>query len=91
MSPQYPRGSDLNRNGVDFLRIEISLGNTFMDVAGTSKVLANQQQGRRDAEKAYQSATGLLLKVHLTDAETLEFKGLMAALKARLVAAGSAV
>ena len=88
MSTPLQRETVLNQHGIDFLRIEISLGNTFMDVAKTSQILANQQQGKRDAEKAYKSACTLYLKLRFTPEERSEIGVLIAALKARLAAAG---
>jgi hypothetical protein len=90
MSTPFQRGTELNTNAIDFLRIEISLANTFMDVSRTSNVLANQRQGRLSAEKAYRCASRLLLQVQLTANETFEFERGMTALKARLVASGIA-
>ena len=79
---------DSRQHGIDFLRLEISLGNTFLDVAKTSQILANQQQGKRDAENAYRSACCLYLKLPLTREEKAEIGALLTALQARFVAAG---
>jgi hypothetical protein len=83
--------SEANQLGIDFLRLEISLANTFMDVAETSRVEENQRQGKRDAEKAYLSANHLHKKLLLTSEEATEIGALISALTARLLAAGVAL
>jgi hypothetical protein len=71
--------SEANQQRIEFLRIEISLAITFMDVVETSRVDANQRQGERDAQKAYLSARHLHKKLLLTSKESIEIGALMTA------------
>ena len=83
--------SDANSSGVEFMRTEIFLANTFLDVSRDSRVTVNQEQGRLDAAEAYRSVLHFLPKLRLTTEEILYFATGMDALRDRLIEAGVAV
>lgn len=47
--------AESNQSGIDFLRTEVGLANTFLDVSETSRQPDHQEQARRDALTAYRS------------------------------------
>lgn len=81
--------SELNENGVSFLRTELDLGNTFVGIAQSAdKDQEKAERNRAHGRKAYDSVLRFLPDVSLTTAEQTEFQDKLAVLKAALMALG---
>jgi hypothetical protein len=78
----------LNRNGVDFVMVDLDAALTFMDVADASRVSEIRQRNHQNARKAYETAGRLLQKLSPSAEQQREIGLKLARLKGRLVAAG---
>ena len=82
---------DLNHQGVDFVLTEISLANTLLDVAETTKLADHRQKARHDAELAYRTALRFLPRLLCSSGESAWIQKNLELLKVRLTNAGVAL
>jgi hypothetical protein len=74
--------------GGEFLAADLDLALTLMDVAETTRNKERAQRDHQNARTAYDTALRLLPKLQLGAAQRNELDKKLAALKARLMAAG---
>jgi hypothetical protein len=79
---------DTNRNGLDFLLIDLDLAMTFMDVAETSQIEETRCRNHSNARKAYEAALHLLENLRPSASERQVIGSKLALLKTRLQAVG---
>lgn len=77
-----------NEAGIEFMRIELSLANTFMDVAETTRLASNRLRSHEDTQKAYRALLYFLPRLKLSADEKRDFDQQTEKLKDRMVRAG---
>ncbi|WP_263415244.1 hypothetical protein [Terriglobus albidus] len=77
-----------NAAGIEFLKTEMGLANTFLNVAETTRRPEQRIQSHHDAQMAYREVAHYLPRLQLTAIEKLDFDQRLAALKGRLMLAG---
>jgi hypothetical protein len=77
-----------NEAGIEFMRTELSLAHTFMDVAETTKLSQNRLQSREDTQKAYRALLHFLPRLQLSAEQKLDFDQQTEKLKERMIQAG---
>lgn len=80
-----------NQAGIDFLRTELGLANTFMDLAETTKIPEHRLKSHEDTQAAYRCLLKFLPRVQLSPQETIEFAEGMEGLRDRMLLAGVAL
>jgi hypothetical protein len=77
-----------NASGIEFLKTELRLANTFLDRAETTKVHEHQLQSREDTLKAYRAVLKFLPRLLVSAEEKLDLDTQISALKKRMRLAG---
>lgn len=77
-----------NEAGVEFVETELSLANTFLDVAETSTVAEHRFKSHQDTLKAYQSVLHLVSRLQLSTEQKLDFEQSILKLRGRMLLAG---
>jgi hypothetical protein len=77
-----------NASGIEFMRTELSLAHTFLDVAETTRVAAHRLQSHEDTQKAYRCLLKFLPRLQLSAEQELDFDQQLTKLKDRMLIAG---
>ena len=77
-----------NRNGINFLFIDLDLASTFMDVAEGSQNKETARRNHSNVRKAYDAVMRLLPKLRPDEQERQELDRKLSLLKSRLQAIG---
>jgi hypothetical protein len=77
-----------NKNGINFLFIDLDVANTFMDVAEGSQSEQTANRNHSNARKAYDAVIHLLPKLRPDEQERQDLDRKLSLLKSRLQAIG---
>lgn len=80
--------AESNRIGVQFLLADLDVGNTFLDVAEVTHVVATRRRNCRSAREAYETVLRLLPRVTPSNEEQRLLDEKIAELKERLLSVG---
>ncbi|MBV8827719.1 MAG: hypothetical protein JO108_00675 [Acidobacteriaceae bacterium] len=88
MGKEHTPSEVLSATGSEFLLTDLDVALTFMDAAETTESKEHAQRDHQNARSAYDTVLRLLPKLQLDVAQRNEVDKKLAALKARLTAAG---
>jgi hypothetical protein len=80
--------SSVSNNGFEFLRTDLDIGLTFMDMAETTHDVAKRQRNHANARRVYDTVVRLMQKLSLDDTQREELTERLARLKSRLQKVG---
>jgi hypothetical protein len=76
-----------NESGIEFMRTELSLAHTFLDLAETTKVAEHRIKSHEDTQKAYRAVLKFLPRLQLSTEQKLDFDQQLTKLKDRMLLA----
>ena len=80
--------SSAQKNGFEFLRVDLDTASTFMDIADTTGNEETRQRNFQNARNAYDAVLSLMEKSTLDDAQKEALRAKLILLKTRLEAVG---
>lgn len=81
-------GEDFNRTMTDFLKVDVSTGLTFTELALTTEDPEKKRRNRKSARRAYDTVTKQMKKVHPSDRDMEELDANLDRLRAELTQLG---